>query len=85
LECRHGTDPVRFHRREFVHPERLYGIRRIGSLPRRRTFVSRFNDAFCAALLSAGAAMQRYSWTNNDLPLFSPTPLPGCKNYGILS
>jgi hypothetical protein len=29
--------------------------------------------------------MQRYSWTNNGLPLFSPTPLPGRKNYGILS
>jgi hypothetical protein len=40
---------------------------------------------FRVALLSAGAAMQRYSWTNNGLPLFSPTPLPGRKNYGILS
>jgi hypothetical protein len=26
---------------------------------------SRFNDAICAALPSAGAAMQLYSWTNN--------------------
>jgi hypothetical protein len=54
-------------------------------LPRGAAFVSRFNGAFRAALLSAGAAMQRYSWTNNGLPLFSPTALPGRKNYGILS
>jgi len=60
-------------------------IRHVGSLPRRRSFVSRFNGAFRTALLSAGAAMQRYSWTNNGLPLFSPTSLPGRKNYGILS
>jgi hypothetical protein len=54
-------------------------------LPRRRSFVCRFDDAIRVALPSAGAAMQRYSWTNNGLPLFSPTSLAGRKKLRDLS
>jgi hypothetical protein len=47
------------------HPERILGIRHVGSLPRRTVLVSRFSVAIGVSLPSAGAAMQRYSWTNN--------------------
>src|SRR5206468_10617093 len=56
------------------HPERFCGIKHAGSLPRRTAFVSRFNDAIGVSLPSAGAAMQRYSWTNNGWTIFSPVP-----------
>jgi hypothetical protein len=56
------------------HPERLCGIRHIGSLPRLAAFVSRFDDAIGVSLPSAGAAMQRYSWTNSRWTIFSPLP-----------
>ena len=48
-------------------------------------FVSRFSDAICASPRSAGAAMRRYSWTNNGLPLFSPGPCRAVEHHGVLS
>ena len=41
---------------------------------RRAALVSWFSNAIDATSRSAGAAMRRYSWTNNGLPLFSPGP-----------
>src|SRR5215207_3498303 len=65
------------------HPERLCGIRHVGSLPRRPAFVSRFNGAIGVSLPSAGAAMQRHSWTNNGWTIFSPVPGAFFRSDGI--
>ena len=65
------------------HPEPFCGIRHAGSLPRRAGFVSRFVDAIGVALPSAGAAMQRHSWTNNRWTIFSPAPCRAVKTTGF--